>query len=427
MRITYIAAGAAGNYCGACARDIALANGLLKRGHGVTLLPLYTPLRTDLDDPSSDRVFYGGINAYLQQRLSIFRRTPRFVDWLFDRPALLRLVSRFAIETKAAELGEMTVSVLRGSQGAQSKELQKLLDFLGDGDRPDVVNLTNSLLIALAPAIKERLGVRVACTLQGEESFVADLPEPYRAQALDLMREHAAAVDLFIASHAAYAGEMCEYLSVPAARMRVIRPGIELAPYRAARERPVGPFRIGYLSRVARSKGIDLLCDAFRLLGRGSEAHLAVAGQLDRTGRRLWTELSAQLTRDGLFDSVEYVGELDLAGKIKFLRDCSVFCLPSRIMERRGMACLEAMAAGLPVIVPDRGVFPEIIELTGGGLLVEPDNPRAIADAAERLLGDQDHCARLGSAAAAGVEKHFSADAMVEATLLTYREFTSTV
>ncbi len=183
MRIAYIAAGAGGSYCGACTRDVALARGLTARGHDVLLLPLYTPLRSDLAHPGMGRIFYGGINAYLQQRFGLFRRTPRFIDWLFDRPALLRAVSRFAIETEPEGLGEMTVSVLRGTEGRQRKELEKLVAFLEREHRPDVVNLTNSLLSAVAPEIKRRMGVPLFCTLQGEETFVARLPQPHRDEA----------------------------------------------------------------------------------------------------------------------------------------------------------------------------------------------------------------------------------------------------
>ena len=130
MRITYIAAGAAGSYCGACARDVALCRGLIARGHDVLLVPLYTPLRSDLPMPRVERVFYGGINAWLQDRSGLFRKTPRFVDWIFDRPWLLNLVARAAIETRPEELGAMTVSVLRGAEGPQRKELEKLVAFL---------------------------------------------------------------------------------------------------------------------------------------------------------------------------------------------------------------------------------------------------------------------------------------------------------
>ena len=86
MRLAYIAAGAGGMYCGSCIHDNTLAAALMRRGVDVALIPTYTPLRTDEESVSLDRVFYGGINVFLQEKLGFFRHTPRFVDWLFDRP-----------------------------------------------------------------------------------------------------------------------------------------------------------------------------------------------------------------------------------------------------------------------------------------------------------------------------------------------------
>jgi hypothetical protein len=78
MRVLSITAGAAGMYCGSCSRDNALAVELLKRGHDVTLLPLYTPTNPDEANVSRNRVLFGGINIYLQQHVPFFRSTPKF-------------------------------------------------------------------------------------------------------------------------------------------------------------------------------------------------------------------------------------------------------------------------------------------------------------------------------------------------------------
>ncbi len=424
MRIVYIAAGAAGSYCGACARDATLARRLTALGHDVLFLPLYTPIRADGPDPTTSRVFYGGINAYLQQHSALFRKTPRFLDWLLDRPAVLRLASRFAVGTRPEDLGEMTVSVLRGTDGHQRKELDKLLDYLEREERPDLVNLTNSLLSGIVPALRERLGVPVVCTLQGEESFVAQLGEPYRRQATELIRQHVQLIALFLAPSEDYAEEMTEFLGVGRERIRVVRSGVELAPYANPQPRHREPFRVGFLSRISPAKGIDILVEAFRLLEgqRPGGAVLAVAGQSLGQDRKLWGELSAGLAEDGLAERAEFRGELDLAGKAAFLKACSVFCLPSRLVERRGVAALEALAAGVPIVVPRRGVFHEMLALTGGGVAVEPESPEAFADALARLRDDPDEADRLGKAGAAGVAEHYSADAMAAATLACYEE-----
>jgi glycosyltransferase involved in cell wall biosynthesis len=422
MRIAYIAAGAGGSYCGACARDVALARGLTARGHDVLLLPLYTPLRSDLSHAGMGRIFYGGINAYLQQRSGLFRRTPGFVDWFFDRPALLRLVSRFAIETRPEGLGEMTVSVLRGTAGRQRKELEKLVGFLEREHRPDVVNLTNSLLSAVAPEVKRRMGVPLFCTLQGEEAFVARLPQPHRNEAMALMRSHAQHFDLLFSPGEGYADEMSEFLSVPRERVQVVRAGIEFGPYRAAGPRVREPFRIGFLSRVTPAKGLDILVEAFALLERmrPGRATLSVAGEVAGVHRGFLRRLRRRMASEGLTGRFEYLGEVDMAGKAALLRSLSAFCLPSRYAERRAVACLEAMAAGVPVVVPSIGLFPELIALTGGGTLVPVEDAGAVAQALAALMDDPDGADRMGQAAAEGVAAHFSADAMAEQTLRAY-------
>ena len=64
--------------------------------------------------------------------------------------------------------------------------------------------------------------------------------------------------------------------------------------------------------------------------------------------------------------------------KIDFLRNLDVLCVPATYDEPKGIFLLEAMANGVPVVQPRRGAFPEILEKTGGGILVEPDDPASL-------------------------------------------------
>ena len=422
MRIVYVAAGAGGVYCGACMRDTTLAHGLARRGHDVEFLSLYTPVKADLSPPGACRIFYGGINVYLQQHASLFRRAPVLLDRLFDSPWLLDLVGSFAINTRPEDLGEMTVSVLRGRAGRQQKELAKFIDFLTRGPRPDVVNITNSLLSAIAPAVRDAIDVPVVCNLQGEDAFVDRIGEPWCGEALRLIREHAASVDMFVAPAETYADEMAEWLSVDRSRIRVIRPGLDIVPFEGEPRQPTEVFRIGYLSRIVPEKGIDLLCEAFRLLEveRPGSTVLAVAGDLDASGEDFWKAQVKHLREAGLGDRIESVDSPDLAGKVAFLKRCSVFSVPSRVPERQAVASLEAQACGVPVVLPDHGIYREIVSLTGGGLLVPPNDAAALADGLRTLRDDTERARALGEKAAAGIREHFSSDVMVERTLDLY-------
>src|SRR5262245_59007331 len=194
MKIAYITAGAAGMYCGSCMHDNTLAAELVRQGHDALLIPTYTPIRTDEKDVSQKRVFFGGINVYLQQKSALFRKTPWFLDRWFDFPALLRWVSRFAVKTQAQDLGELTISMLKGEEGHQRKEVDKLVDWLSSAHRPQIIHLTNVLLSGMAPRLREKLHVPILGSLQGDDIFLESLPEPYRGQALHLIRQNDRAV-----------------------------------------------------------------------------------------------------------------------------------------------------------------------------------------------------------------------------------------
>lgn len=423
MKIAFLAAGAAGMYCGSCMRDNAVARAMLRMGSDVVLVPLYTPLRVDGKDVSIDRVFYGGINVFLQQKLSLFRRTPRFLDRLFDSRALLNFSSKFAGMTKAEDLGELTLSTLRGEHGMQAKELDRLATWLGEELRPDVVNLPNSMFAGAARKIREATGATVVCSLSGEDLFLDSLPDAYRKPALDTLRDRCRQVDSFVAISAYYADFMADYLAVPPDRIDVVPLGLALDGFGRTGARPVDPFAVGYLARVAPEKGFHVLCDAFRILRTmpGAEnARLRVAGW---TGPRERPYLEANLARLadwGLADAVEAVGEVDFAGKLRFLDSVSVLSVPTVYRDPKGLFVLEALAHGVPVVMPNHGAFPELIASTGGGLLHEPENPEDLARQLHRVLVDREAADRMALRGGEAVRTRHTDTAMARATLDVY-------
>jgi glycosyltransferase involved in cell wall biosynthesis len=409
MRILHIAAGAGGMYCGACARDILLVTGLRLRGHEVRVVPLYTPLRIDGEEPfESDPVYMGGINLYLQQRSALFRRLPAALDRFLDNTALLRFVSRFAIDTRASELGAMTVAMLSGADGPFRKESDRLMAHLETEPPPEAVVITNTMLSGLAPAFKRRWGTPILCQVQGEDGFIGGMPEPHRSEAHRLLRENARSVDLFVSPNTPYAAQMVDYLGIAEADMRVVRTGLPAEDYAPTGPRPREPFTIGFLSGIARGKGLDLLVEAWRklVLDEGRDAHLRVAGRpLDAA---YWRETQARAMEATLAAKFEYAGEIDFAEKVRFLHGCSAFSVPSRHAEVRGRAVMEAMAAGVPVVVPASGVYPEMLSLTGGGLLFAAEDVGELAAALRRLMDDADEADRLGREGTQGIAEHYS-------------------
>src|SRR5262245_30576874 len=266
MKIVQITSGAASMYCGSCFRDNALATELLRRGHDVILVPTYTPTLTDEPNVSSGRVFFGGVSVFLEQRSSLFRKTPAFIDKLWDNRFVLKLASRSSIQVDPHKLGEMTVSMLKGEHGFQAKEIRKLIAWLETESPPDVINLPNSLLIGLAGPLKRATGRPVCCTLQGEDLFLEGLIEPYRTQARELIMSQLDSVDAFLAVSKYYVGFMSDYLEVPRDKMHVVPLGINLDGYEVRPRARSDVFTIGFFARIAPEKGLHVLCEAYRHL-----------------------------------------------------------------------------------------------------------------------------------------------------------------
>ena len=86
MKIVHLIAGAGPMYCGSCMHGNTLAAALRKAGADVVLAPVYTPLRTDEENVSIDRLAMGGINVYLDEGLPFWRWMPALVRRQLDRP-----------------------------------------------------------------------------------------------------------------------------------------------------------------------------------------------------------------------------------------------------------------------------------------------------------------------------------------------------
>lgn len=423
MKILSITAGAAGMYCGSCLRDNALAAELLKQGHDVLLVPIYTPTLTDEENVSMHRVFFGGISVYLEQHVPIFRHTPKLLDRLWDSEAALKMVARRSIAVDPRALAEMTISMLKGEDGYQRKELDKLIDWLKSEARPEVVNLPNSLLIALARPIKRELNLPIFCTLQGEDLFIDGLGEPYRSEALELIRSNVEFVDGFLAVSDFYAGAMCRDLGIPESKMHVVPLGISFDGYEKRERSASGEFVVGYFARVAPEKGLHVLCDAYRLLRQRTperRIRLEVAGYLAPEHHDYLGGIERQMNDWGLGIEFQYRGVLDREAKLVFLKGLDALSVPATYDEPKGMSLLEAMAAGVPVVQPRRGSFTEIIERTGGGLLVDGSGAESLALGLLSLIESPSLTAELSQRAFAGVREHYGVSNMARRAIEAY-------
>ncbi len=430
MKISYITAGAAGMYCGTCLHDNTLATALMARGHEVSLTPTYTPPRTDEASVADDHIFFGAINVYLQQKVALFRHTPRFLDALLDNKRLLGMVSKFASGANDPHmLGEMTLSMLEAEEGQQAKELDKLVEWLEDILQPEIVHLSFSLFAGFARQIKERLGVPVVCSLQGEDLFLSELEEPYLSKVLATLRERDRDVDAFVAPCRYYADLMSRDHGIPRDKVHVARLGLNPEGYadieRPDAGQPETQLTIGYLARVCPEKGTGQIVDAFHLLCQqpGAEhLRLRVAGFMRERDREFVDQQKRKVERWGLADRVDFVGEVDFQGKLDFLKSVDVFSVPTVYREPKGLPVLEALAAGIPVVQPRHGAFPELIEATGGGILVDPESPVALATGLRELVSDPERRRQLGRDGRAAVLDRFDHNAAADEMLEIYQQ-----
>jgi glycosyltransferase involved in cell wall biosynthesis len=412
MRVVHISPGAGDNfYCENCLRDAALVKAMRKLGHDVLMVPLYLPLQADKTEPVSNApLFFGGINVYLQQKLSLFRKTPRWIDRLFDSRKLLEWAGRKAGMTGAEDLGQTTISMLEGERGRQIKELDRLVDWLGTQGGCDIVSLSNILLAGMTGRIKESLHAPVVCWLQDEDGFLDGLTGPHAERAWGIVRERSRDIDGFLAVSDYFGKAMQARLSIDSGRLETVRMGVEIAGYVPAPTAPPAPT-IGYLSRMCPERGLETLVDAFILLkadARLKSAKLRVSGGKSGSDEAFIRRLASKLAAAGCLSDVEFLIAFDGRAKREFLQSLSVLSVPERQPVAYGLYVLEALATGVPVVEPAIGCFPETINATGGGVLYQPNVAQKLADALAPLLLDPQAARRLGAEGLEGVAKFFN-------------------
>jgi glycosyltransferase involved in cell wall biosynthesis len=427
MRIVQITPGSGDSFfCENCLRDDAAVRELIKLGHDVQMVPLYLPVLDKTPGVDSAPIFFGGINVFLQQKLGVFRHTPRWLDKLFDRPGLLRLAARFSGMTSAADLGRTTLSMLKGPGGRQAKELSRLVSWLCAQDRPHLVVLSNVLLAGLAAEIKSRLGCKIACLLQDEDEFLDSLTEPHRSQSWARLAELADGIDMFIAASDSYSRLMQDRLALPPQRICVVRNGVDpdAFPPRSPQSPPPDPPAVGFLSRAYFTKGLDTLVEAFAILkvdGRNRRLRLRLAGGMLGEDQPYVNRVRKLIAQRGLADCVDCLPNLDLARRRDFYGTLRLLCVPERRNQAGGLYVLESMASGVPVVQPDCGVFPELIAATGGGLLVRDQSPAGYAQAIGQLLSDPAKATEMGRQARLAVQNRFTTGRMAHELSEIYR------
>jgi glycosyltransferase involved in cell wall biosynthesis len=432
VKIIYIASGAANMYCGSCMHDNALAAAMKAAGEDVSLYPLYTPMRLDEESVGERQIFYGGIKAYLMQKYPrpFFGRNLLFR--LAGSQAILRLMPHFDIGSAVDPVAnaQLTISMLKGEEGNQRELLQELVQWIKSTYQPDVIHVTNALLIGVVREFKRSLQVPVTCGLHGEDIFLEGLPQPYQEEALRIIQERANDVDRFLAISTSYSDTFSKWAGLDRSKIDVVWPGIALSDYRdlPAERDPSRPLTIGYLARFVPEKGLHLLVDAFIRLHRSGEfpnVQLVAGGYVSRAYQTYIDGIRRKIKDNHLEKRINLLGTLERADKLKFFRNIDVFSVPAPYREPKGISILEALASGVPVVQPDHGAYPEWIQATHGGLLHRPNDSIDLADQLAVLLRDANLRRQLGQQGRQAIFEKFSSERMASSTLNVLRTLTA--
>lgn len=429
MKVVHIIPGSGGTfYCQNCLRDNELIHTLRAKGHDIKMVPMYLPHNVDGQGIMGDTpVFYGAINIYLKEKIPLYRHAPEWLERLLDSEKLLQMAAKKSSSTRANGLEEMTLSMLDGEKGRQATELDHLVRYLANEIQPDVIHLSNALLIGLARRLKNDLNAAVVCSLQDENEWIDPMRPQYRQITWDKMHERAEDVDAFIAASKYYADRSRDLMKLPGEKIHVVYGGIDPVNYKQS-DLGLNPPVIGYLCRMSEYFGLGIIVDAFIRLKRKSafaNARLHLMGGYTGDDKPFVNKMLKKLAREGFEQDVTIFEDFTMTSRVNFLSSLSLLSVPVPGGEAFGAYMVESLAAGVPIVQPAVGGYPEFVDATGGGVIYKPNDPEHLADALASLLSDP---ARLREMAASGrdnVLKNYTMDQMADRIIRIYEMVSS--
>jgi len=385
MKVVFIIPGVGDSfYCGNCMRDNLQASALQHHGHEVIVVPLYLPLNKHTFQTKSP-IFFPATSYYLAQKLFKRISMPKWLERMMGSDSMLRMASSMSGTTSAKGMEDMTLSMIHGDDPAFQKEVERLITWLSQDEKPDIIHLSSSLLIGIAKAIKEKMDTPVVCSVQDEEVWIDSMKEKYARLAWDSINKNLRYVDQLVTTSKFYKGIAEERL--PDARgIEVIYPGINLNAYKESEA--IGDKVIGYYYRLNRDNGLDILAKAFVSLKRKnsiSGLKLKIGGGYTDHDKQFVKKVRQILAP--VMHDVEFIDDYSMADHAAFYSSISVISVPLTFEEGVGLYLCEAFASGVPAVAPATGSFPEIIG--EAGQLYQSNTPEKLADVLEKMLSDE--------------------------------------
>jgi glycosyltransferase involved in cell wall biosynthesis len=424
MKILQIIPGSGGSfYCGNCLRDITYYDALKKLGHDVIKIPMYLPLFADEHDIKDVPVFYGAVSIYLKHAYPVFKKAPAWFDNFLNSKPVLKLAANMSGSTRATGLEDMTISMLLGEEGKQKEELERMVYWIETHFQPDVIHLSNALLLGLAYKLKERIKAPVFCSLQDEDVWVDAMDQPFRNRVWNLMSEKGNGIDGFVSVSNYYAEVSKSKMTLPEDRVHSVHLGIDPENY-AFKNAAEKNRNIGFISRMCHSNGLDILVDAFIMVKNNpgyEDVKLIVTGGNTGDDHSYIRSIKRKLKKAGLTNHVEFQKDFEGQPRMDYFEKVSIISVPVRKGEAFGIYLIEALASGIPVVQPNLGAFPEIVKKSGGGVIYEKNTPVQLAASLQKLLDDKKLLGELSKKARDSAETSFNVNQLAADLIEIYK------
>jgi glycosyltransferase involved in cell wall biosynthesis len=417
MKIVYLITGSGGSfYCGNCYRDMLYVRAIRRvQGIKAEAIPLYLPPdRNSTGNEIDNHVFFGAISLYLREKVPFLNKMPEFFDKILDNQPMLKLASNYAGTTRTEGLEDLTLHMIEGDNAFRKHEVDRLVSYLTRNEKPDIIHLSNALVIGLARQIKRRMDVKIVCSLLNEDDWIDEMVEPFRSKAWKMIAAEASHIDTFITPSNYYRELFVQKTGVPEKNIQIVPLGFDSGSESVGRENIYSPS-VGYLCRINYMNGFDKIVDAFIKLKSGEtfkNLSLHVCGGYTGDDKPFIRKQIKKIRDHGYESSVKIYPEFQGNAKLEFFANIDIMSVPVRKHDGYGLYILEANAAGVPVVQPATGAFPEIVEKTNGGIIYTPDTVQDLSLNLDKLLVDKDLRRRLGADGMKGVSENLSLEKM---------------
>jgi glycosyltransferase involved in cell wall biosynthesis len=431
MKIVYLITGSGGSfYCGNCYRDMIYLRAIRKvPGINASAIPLYLPAEeTGVESGMDKNVFFGAISMYLREKVPFLKNMPVFLDKIFDSGPMLRMAAKRAGTTRTEGLEDMTLNMIKGENAFPEKELTRLVDYLCKDGKPDVIHLSNALIIGLARQLKRKMDVKIVCSLLNEDDWINEMAEPFQSNAWSLIAREAPNVDAFLTPSEYYKQFFISKTGLADLKFNVVPLGLDPDHDILSVVKKENWPAIGYFCRVNSHNGFDKLVDAFiRIKSGGSLPALTlhVSGGYTGDDKPFIAEQIRKIKEAGLKSFIKIYPEFHGDRKQQFFSNIDIMCVPVRKYDGYGLYLLEANAAGVPVVQPATGAFPEIVGRTGGGITYSPDTIEELSDSLIKALNNKEMLLKLGAEGKATVLRDLSLEKMSESLSKVYNSIMS--